>query len=54
MNDNNTTDALAQETPDPKEEERKSISRKRIFWVVVALDVIVAILIFYEILSLFF
>jgi len=53
MDENNIPNATISESADSSEEKRKALARKRIFWVVVALDIIVAVLIFYEILSLF-
>ncbi len=37
----------------PEEENRKALSRKRIFWAVVIVDIVIAIILTYEIVSLF-
>lgn len=42
-------------TPEAKtEEDKKNISRKRIFWAIAGVDIALAIFLIYEIISLFF
>jgi|LAHS01.1.fsa_nt_gb hypothetical protein len=35
------------------EEERKALSRKRIFWALIGVDVIIAVIFLYEVIDLF-
>jgi|GEM_PF-2664512 hypothetical protein len=37
----------------PEDDNRKALSRKRIFWTIVIFDIVVAIILVYEIVSLF-
>jgi type IV secretory pathway component VirB8 len=41
------------QTSSPEEDGRKALSRKRIFWTIVIFDIVVAVILVYEIVSLF-